>query len=105
MHDLGRGVSQDFKVAARWFAKAAEQGNVKAQFSLAAMCFEGEGVVLDQKEAAKGFAEAAEQGLVDAQYSLALLYYEGKGVSQSISYLNWYRRPDLNRQAVASGGF
>ncbi len=38
LYDKGRGVSQDFAEASKWFRKAAEQGYVNAQFT-GADCF------------------------------------------------------------------
>ncbi|KAA6207861.1 sel1 repeat family protein, partial [Avibacterium paragallinarum] len=68
--------------AAKLFPPLAEQGNVGAQFMLAAMFNEGMGVKQDFQQAAKWYAKAAEQGLAEAQFSLANAYHEGKGVKQ-----------------------
>ena len=37
MYDLGRGVLEDDKEAAKWYRKAAEQGHAEAQINLASM--------------------------------------------------------------------
>ena len=47
MYRNGHGVPQHYKEAARWFRKAAEQGSVRAQNSLASMYRFGHGVVQD----------------------------------------------------------
>lgn len=47
MYLSGEGVIQDYKEAAKWYTKAAEQGNAKAQFNLALMYANGEGVIQD----------------------------------------------------------
>ena len=39
MYEAGKGVPQDFKLAASWYRKAAEQGNVWGQYFLA-QCIE-----------------------------------------------------------------
>ncbi|MCD8237521.1 MAG: sel1 repeat family protein, partial [Prevotellaceae bacterium] len=56
-----------YSKAAEWYAKAAEQGNAKAQNALG-VCYEkGQGVVQDFIKAAEWYAKAAEQGDADAQ--------------------------------------
>ena len=62
MYDRGRGVPQDYKEAAKWYRKAAEQGDSLAQGELGWLYNVGKGVVQDDKEAAKWYAKAAEQG-------------------------------------------
>ena len=44
MYDLGQGVVQDYKEAAKWDRKSAEQGLAAAQFALGAMYANGDGV-------------------------------------------------------------
>jgi TPR repeat protein len=44
MYKNGEGVPQDFKQAIQWYTKAAEQGDVDAQYNLALMYKNGEGV-------------------------------------------------------------
>src|SRR3954468_14346051 len=41
---LGRGVDQDFKLAAQWYEKLAKQGDVRAQTSLGLIYARGYGV-------------------------------------------------------------
>ena len=49
----GKGVTQDYKEAAKWFRKAAEKGDAFGQRELG-LCYEtGKGVGKDQKEAEK----------------------------------------------------
>ena len=45
----------------KWYRKAAEQGDAKAQFNLALRYYKGEGVTQDYAEAAKWYRKAAEQ--------------------------------------------
>ncbi len=81
----------NFKKAAHWYTKAAEQGHEKAQFVLALQYYWGEGVPENYKKATYWFSKAAEQGYelaqkaqaalrgnANAQYSFALLYADGK---------------------------
>ena len=51
MYAQGQGVSQDFKEAARWIWKAADQGYSNAQFNLGVIYRDGEGVTQDFEEA------------------------------------------------------
>lgn len=78
----GEGVSQDYKVAFKWFAKAAEQGHARAQTGLGIMYINGYGVPQDYNEAIKWSTKAAEQGDPNAQLILGGVSFEGKGVPQ-----------------------
>ena len=62
--------------AEQW-RKAAEQGNVTAQFILGACYDNGEGVTEDKIEAAKWYRKAAEQGLEVAELVLKRLEQRG----------------------------
>ncbi len=44
----GVGVRQDYNEAFNWFEKAAEQGDVNAQFNLGIMYYKGYGVQCDE---------------------------------------------------------
>ena len=44
---------QDYAEAARWYRKAAEQGNAIAQTNLGTMYFQGQGVPQDYAEAVR----------------------------------------------------
>lgn len=58
----GKGVPQDKTEAARWFRKAAGQGNAAAQNYLGIMYCNGYGIAKDRHEAARWFQKAARQG-------------------------------------------
>ena len=47
----GRGVPQDYATAAKWFTKAAEQGDAGAQAALGVMYADGQGVPQDYVKA------------------------------------------------------
>ena len=49
MYDNGRGVTQDYKQAVKWYRKVAEQGKAYAQYKLALMYVYGKGVKQDKK--------------------------------------------------------
>lgn len=82
MYDNGEGVEKNATEAAKWYRKAAEQGNAFGQ------CFLGwmydndndEGVEKNAAEAAKWYRRAAEQGNAAGQSNLGWMYYRGEGV-------------------------
>jgi len=59
-------VKQDYDKAADWFIKAANQGVIEVQFSLAGMYFMGQGVPQDYVEAHKWWNLSASLGENDA---------------------------------------
>jgi tetratricopeptide (TPR) repeat protein len=63
MYYKGKGVQQDYKQAAAWYEKAAEQGDADAQRELGYMYHHGEGVQHDFKQALVWHRKAAEQGM------------------------------------------
>jgi TPR repeat protein len=79
--------------ALKWYRKAAEQGHVKALFSLGQMYRYGFGVTQDDAEALKWTRKGAEQGDASAQLILGIQYYQGKGVTQDdAEALKWLRK-------------
>jgi TPR repeat protein len=66
-------VDPDLDKARELYQKAANQGNVQAQYNLG-VCYEnGLGVEPDLPKAAKYYQEAADQGSQDAQDAIANL--------------------------------
>jgi TPR repeat protein len=47
MYDFGRGVTQNYAEAVKWYKLAAAQGDAKAQHNLGLMYYEGQGVPQD----------------------------------------------------------
>lgn len=85
-YDLGKGVKQNDKLAAKWYKIAADQGDTAAQRNLAGMYGEGRGVKKDQVEARRLSLLAANQGDAQAQYIL------GKWFSSSqTEKIKWLR--------------
>jgi TPR repeat protein len=82
MYANGFGVKKDFKQAAEWYRKAAEQGYADAQAALGVLVHDGRGVKQDYTEAAIWIRKAAEQGNKDAQLYLSGLCSLGQGVIQ-----------------------
>ena len=84
---------QDYKLAFKWFTKAAEQGYASAQFNLGSMYNQGDGVPQDDKMAFKWYAKAAEQGYVNAQLNLGDMYRDGVGVPNDDKMaFKWYTK-------------
>jgi TPR repeat protein len=79
----GRGVSRDPAEAARWFERAARNGNLAGEVEHAILLFNGEGMPANEALAAKGFRRAAARGNAIAQNRLARLYARGRGVPQN----------------------
>lgn len=72
----GKGVTENLTEAVKWYTKAAEQENAKAQYNLGVCYYYGYGVQYkDYGEAVKWYTKAAEQGNAEAQNSLGY-YYE-----------------------------
>ena len=66
----GRGSRLDYAEAAKWYRKAAEQGNSDAQYSLGHMYLFGLGVRQNSQDAANWFLKAALQGNTKARRRL-----------------------------------
>jgi TPR repeat protein len=82
MYQKGQGVVEDYAEAARWYRKAADQGDTFAQWMLGTMYENGQGVGQDYAEAAHWYRKAADLGDADAQWLLGRMYWHGKGVAQ-----------------------
>src|SRR6266566_2669429 len=67
MYSQGKGVSQDYAEALRWYHKAAEQGDAKAEADLGSMYSQGKGVSQDYVEALRWYHKAADQGDAKAE--------------------------------------
>jgi TPR repeat protein len=78
----GRGVNQDFKLAAYWYEKAAGAGDPLAQNEIGYFYQIGLGVSHDSTRAVHWFQLAAAGGFVDAKVNLAVAYMWGNGVQQ-----------------------
>ena len=52
-HFSGQGVPQNYAEAVKWYRKAADQGDARAQFNLGIMYAKGEGVPQDYVQAHK----------------------------------------------------
>jgi TPR repeat protein len=66
--------------AVKWYHKAAEQNDAKAQCNLADCYYEGRGGLHDLVEAVKWYRKAADQNDAKAQWALGRCYALGHGV-------------------------
>jgi TPR repeat protein len=90
---VGRGVSRDYKEAAKWYRMAADQNDANAQFNLGCLYFFGNGVEQNYTEAMRFYQFAADQGYVEAQYNLGICYGEGTGGEKNeTESMRWFRR-------------
>jgi len=96
--NLGRyyssiGADQDAAESAKWWRKAAEQDEPKAQVHLGVCYDSGDGVPKDVAEALKWFRKAALQNVPQAQYNLGIYYQTGQGVAKDeVEAANRYRK-------------
>ena len=89
----GTIVEQDYEKAAKWYRKAAVQGDMMAQNDLGNCYYHGNGVKQDYAEAVKWYTRAAEQGYSYAQNNLGNCYYHGNGVKQDYAEaVKWYTK-------------
>ena len=87
----GSGVVRDYRKSADCFRKAAELGNIYAQYNLALAYYNGKGVEQNHSMAAVFFTAAAKQGNVDAQGIMGQLYEKGDGVTKNFKEaFKWY---------------
>jgi localization factor PodJL len=75
----GNGVAVNEAEAARWLARAAQQGEPVAQYRLGTLYERGRGVPADAKQATHWYELAARQGNRKAMHNLAVAFAEGSG--------------------------
>ncbi|MBA3814418.1 MAG: sel1 repeat family protein [Alphaproteobacteria bacterium] len=85
----GYVVKEDYKKAAEWFTKAAQQNHVEAQYNLGFLYIVGFyerrpyiRIKEDYKAAFDWFFKAAQQNYAPAQHNIGLLYGKGGGVEK-----------------------
>ena len=92
MYYFGEGREQNLTEAAKWFRKAAAEGDADAENYLGDLYYYGRGVRQDYREAAGWYRKAAEQGNADAASSLGLMCHRGRGVEcDAAEAVKWYR--------------
>jgi TPR repeat protein len=86
------GVDADKGLAAAWYHRAADLGNVLGQHNLGNAYRAGDGVTEDAGMAAYWYRQSALQGDALTAFLLGQMYERGQGVSQSPEEaLHWYR--------------
>lgn len=83
----GDGVERDMEKAAFWWAKAAENGHVQAQYSLGSYYMKEAGKIPD---AVRYLSMAAENGDALAAYQLGKLYQAGTDIEKSQAQATYY---------------
>lgn len=77
--------------AHRWFLRAAKQGHVQAELSLANQFLDGRGTPRDNRQAFAWYKQAADAGEPTAQYVTASFYERGgDGVAQNLNIARAY---------------
>ena len=91
MFDDGEFVARDPAEAHRWFLRAAKQGHVQAELSLANQFLDGRGTPRDNRQAFTWYKQAADAGEPTAQYVTASFYERGgDGVAQNLNIARAY---------------
>ena len=89
----GAGVAKDPVEGARWFARAADNGDVGATVHLGVCCGLGDGVAVDLPRAFRLYARAAAAGNAEAMRRLALCHSGGLGTARDLAAAAaWNRR-------------
>lgn len=92
-YEFGKGVTQSYSEAVKWYQKAVDQGNAEAQANLGVCYQKGNGVTQSYSKAVELYRKAAEQGNTIGQNNLGLCYDNGLGVEQSYTEaVKWYRK-------------
>ncbi len=90
---IERGGDGDFDEAAFWLKRAAANGFVRSQYSLAKLYATGLGVEKDDARALDLFLAAGQAGFVKAQYNLGKIYRDGIGVeADSGVSVDWFTK-------------
>jgi len=76
--------SGDYKTAVKLWKPYAVDGNVKAQYSIAMIFYEGKGVEQNYRKALYWYKQAAEQEHAKANAQIGLMYCKGEGVLKSL---------------------
>ncbi|HCG27146.1 MAG TPA: hypothetical protein DE060_03060 [Lentisphaeria bacterium] len=83
----------DTKTAIKYFSKAAEQGDIQAQYLLGIAYSENRTTAKDMARSVKWSRKVAEQGDAEAQFWLGWHYKTGSGVAKDMrEAVKWYRK-------------
>jgi TPR repeat protein len=96
------GVTRDLAASASWYLKAAEQGEVSAQYESGENYFYGRGVKKDYYQALRWYESAARRGHGAGRVRLAAMYYGGVGVGKDLrAAFKWYEAAATSGDASA----
>ena len=91
MYKTGQGATQNYKEAAKWFQRAADQGYDRAQYYLAKVYLIGSPTLQKDQHACRWLTRAAKQGERRAQANLGVMYGLGRGVPKDfVLALKWF---------------
>ena len=98
------GSPSDYAEAARWWHKAADQGDADAQSDLGWLYTYGRGVETNYIEAARWYRKSAEQGNPVAQHWLGHVYLSGSGVDKDeVEAFKWFLQAAQKGNVYAQG--
>ena len=103
MYADGLGLDQDYKQAALWYQRSANQGYAAAMADLGDLYFYGNGVRQDQREALRWYRQGADHGDPEAEYDYGLIFHDGSG-GQKRSFdaaMKWFLRAAAQGHAAA----
>jgi uncharacterized protein len=83
LYQDGLGVKLDKALAAQWYRRGAELGDLEGTFAFAVLLADGDGIQKNRAGAAELFEAAAQKGHALANYNLAQLYFKGDGKPES----------------------
>lgn len=87
----GQGVKKDFKLAKKWFKRAAFYGSADAAYNLGTMYLGQKFGFPSKKDALYWFKQAAEYGHIDSQYNLGVMLAFGHASKiDTKSALSWW---------------
>jgi TPR repeat protein len=99
-----RNVRSDYAEAAKWWRKAADQGDAAAQSDLGWLYTSGQGVETNYTEAAAWYRKSAEQGNPNGQHWLGHCYLSGRGVAKDeTEAFKWFSEAAENGNFAAQG--
>jgi len=98
------GSRSDYAEAAKWWRKAADQGDAGAQSDLGWLYTYGRGVETNYPEAAWWYRKSAGQGNPIAQHWLGHIYLSGSGVDKDeAEAFEWFRQAAEKGNVAAQG--
>jgi TPR repeat protein len=98
----GKGVTQDYAEAKRWYEKAAAAGNSAAMNNIGYVYAQGKGVTQDHAKAKRWYEKAAAAGNSAAMNNIGYQYFFGNGVTQDYAEAKrWYEKAAAAGNSVA----